>query len=451
MPQGQPNQDPAMERAASGRANPLSPAPQSSLRRTMARGAVYSTLGAGVARGCALVASVLVAQNLGKEVTGQWGLVITAVGMFANVAVMGAGAFATRYVAALRQSDPVRASRVLSLALAVGLVVDIAVSAIAFALAGTMATTIFGVPELERPLQLAAVLLFVMVTAQMLQCAVLGFESFGGNMWIELVQGVALLAGTVVLVPAFGLSGIILAMCCSWALAAILSGSLVLHLCRRHGMRLSLRNAWPERRMLLHGAVPSVLTGGLTGLGATISQGVVSHLPGGVAGLGGYKAATDWRNVVQFLPGALNRITLPILSRLTGQNDQQRYLKALGLNVALSGGASLLGSIPILLLGRWILGFYGPAFVDDWDILAILLAAGVVCSVGDVVWQVLWSKEKFWWGTGIVAIWAVLLWAGTQWLTPAMGVRGFAWAFLGAYAAQALLCTAAAISLLKRE
>ncbi|MFB3892661.1 MAG: oligosaccharide flippase family protein [Phycisphaerae bacterium] len=425
--------------------------PQGSIRHSMASGAVWSVVGAVLSRGCVLVSSIVIARLLGKLVFGQWGLVTVTVGMFANVAAFGTMMVMTRYVAALRKTDPARASRTMSLALLIGLGSDVVVSSAALALAGTIATDQYGAPELLAPLMVSAAVVLFMVATQILQATLIGFEDFRCTARIEWVQGAAMFVCATGLAWSFGLTGTIVGIALSWALAFGLGLRAVIRACRRHGMHLTTKGIWREGAFLWKSAVPAVLAGGVSGMALTFSQGIVARGAGGIASLGGYNAAIRWRDIIMFLPTAVNRITLPILSRLEGVGDRRRFLKALLANAGLNGATALAGAIPVAFLSKWILGFYGPDFPEDWDMLAILVGMGVVQAISEVVSQVLISKERVWWMLTIVAIWGIMLWGGTWLMAPRLGVRGYVWSLAIAHVFHLLFYALAAVVLIRRS
>src|ERR1035441_7680402 len=79
-----------------------------SLRGRFARGAVWSLIGAALAQGANLAASVITARLLGRVQFGMYGMVQSTVGMLGVFAGLGLGLTATKYVAEFRSRDPER-------------------------------------------------------------------------------------------------------------------------------------------------------------------------------------------------------------------------------------------------------------------------------------------------------------------------------------------------------
>src|SRR5262249_28064949 len=81
----------------------------------LARGAFWSLVGSLGVRGMTLLATVVVVRLLGKEGYGELSVIQSTLGMFEVLAGLGMGLTATKYVAELRQRDPLRAGRVIAL------------------------------------------------------------------------------------------------------------------------------------------------------------------------------------------------------------------------------------------------------------------------------------------------------------------------------------------------
>src|SRR5262249_23165607 len=85
-------------------------------RWRLLRGALWSLVGAVLARGSVLLASLLLARMLGKGQFGEFGMIQSTVGMFGVFAGFGMGVTLTKHIAEWRAKDPARIGRVMKLA-----------------------------------------------------------------------------------------------------------------------------------------------------------------------------------------------------------------------------------------------------------------------------------------------------------------------------------------------
>lgn len=403
--------------------------PHSSLRRALVMGVSWSVAGAIVLRGLSLFASIIVARLLGKHVYGQWGVILGVASVFGSLGGLGMATAAAKYIAELKKSDFLRAGRVLSLILLVGLA-GVSVTSIAcLGLAKLMAYRLYNAPELSVPLMVASLMLFCIMGTLILQGVMAGFEDFRGIARISIIQGVVLFAALVLLTQWLGLVGAVVGMAISQGTAMCLYLVTIFKRCREYGIRIGKTGMRKELRIIWHYAAPGFLTSSVLHPANMLSQAIVANTQGGFGGLGGYSAAVRWREIVLFIPRAAKRITLPMLSKLHGDNDYKRFRRALWANLAVNGGIALAVALPLMVVSPWILGLYGPDFTRDWDIMVILLSVGVFQAVLEVLSQVMACMEKMWWNFGFHVVYGIIILGGSYLLVPQYGVRGFVWAY----------------------
>jgi O-antigen/teichoic acid export membrane protein len=417
----------------------------------LASGSFWSLVGAVLSHGFSLLAGIMIARILGKVGFGLWGLVVTTVTVFAQFASFGVALTATKHVAELKKSDPSRAGRTLSLILLVGLISTTLMAMVCLMSARWLANHLFNVPKLGVSLMFASVMLIGTVGTLTLQGALAGFEDFRRIARINLVQGVVLFIAAVPLTWQLGLNGAVIAMSLSQCTAMVLCVIATIKKSREYNMPLGTEGIWRERRILWHYAVPSLLSGLTTGPAMMLSQAIVTNISGGLAGLGGFQAAARWRDIVLFVPGAVRRVTLPMLSRLKGENEYHRFVKALWANIALNGGIALAGAVPVMILSPWLMGLYGANFRQDWDIMVILVASGIFQAVNDVVTQVTTCMEKMWWQFAICMVWGVTLLGGSYLMVPVWGIKGYVWSTVFTTVSFMALNCAAAAFFIKKE
>src|ERR1700733_582512 len=87
----------------------------SPLGERLLRGSFWSLLGTFASRALGLAAAILAARILGKAVYGELGIIQSTVGMLGTFAGFGMGTTATKYVAELRENNPVKAGRIIAL------------------------------------------------------------------------------------------------------------------------------------------------------------------------------------------------------------------------------------------------------------------------------------------------------------------------------------------------
>lgn len=406
--------------------------PHNSFRRSLVSGAFWSLVGEIGLRSLTVLAGIIVARILGKSIYGQWGVIMGAAVMFGSLGGLGMATAAAKYIAELKENDPMRAGRILSLILIIGLIGVSITSIVCLCLSKLMAYRLYHAPELFIPLMLASAMLFCLMGALILQGVMAGFENFKGIAKINMVQGITFFISIILLTYFFGLVGAVIAMAVSHGTALLLYLQSIQKQCRKHKIKISNKHIWKESRIIWHYAAPGFLTSSVLHPARVFSHALVANTQGGFAGLGSYNAAERWQALVLFIPRSVKRITLPMLSKLHGGTDYKRFLKALWANVAFNGCIALACALPIMVLSPWILNLYGKNFRQDWDILVILVGMAIFQAVIEVLSQLLACMEKMWWNFGFHVVYGAIILGGSYLLVPNYGVRGFLWAYAAA-------------------
>ncbi|MGO9968933.1 MAG: oligosaccharide flippase family protein [Bryobacteraceae bacterium] len=409
-----------------------------SLRGRFARGAVWSLIGALIAQGANLAASVITARLLGREQFGKYGMIQSTVGMLGIFAGLGLGVTATKYVAEFRTRDPERAGRIIALGCAVAIISG---GLLALALLGNapmLAAATLNAPALAGELRIAGILLFFNALNGAQTGALSGFEAFRAIARINLVRGLIAFPITVAAVLLWRLSGAIWALAVTAAVTCLLSQLSLRQHCAALGIHPRLSGGWAERGILWTFSMPAFLSGALAGPAIWAANTMLVNQPGGYAEMGVFSAASQWRNAIAFIPAVLAQSALPLLSNLNGERDVSRYAKALRWNLILTAAAATIVAVPVALGSPGIMRLYGRGFQQGWLVLTLSAVTAVISCTNNVVGTAILSSGSVWVGFAFNAMWAVVLLAGCYRLVPTHLALGLAGSMLGAYLAHTL-------------
>ena len=89
--------------------------PRESIRARFARGISWNVVSSVFTQGSVFLTNVVIANILGRDVFGEFGMIQNTVLFFAGMGQMATGVTATKYIAEFRSSDPARAGRILGL------------------------------------------------------------------------------------------------------------------------------------------------------------------------------------------------------------------------------------------------------------------------------------------------------------------------------------------------
>jgi O-antigen/teichoic acid export membrane protein len=423
-----------------------------SLRERMLRGAFWFTAGVAGNRAAVAVTTIFVARILGKGGFGDYGTLQSAMTTFALFAGMSLGAVAGRYVAQLAKTDPDRAGRVIALTSVVSCVSGLIITLGAIFGARYIAGGLYKDLNLARPLMYAAPMLFFGAVSSVQINVFTGLEEFKR---LNLLQFITAVAGGVfsVIGAAMGdVVGVAIALSVSGVFGWVLFRVFMVRQLNMRGIRLDYAHAWSERSMLWSFALPTFLSNMVLFPVYMIANAVLRRQPGwGQAETAVFTAASQWCNLLLFIPTIMIGPLMPILCQLHAAGDFRRLSavlkKTLGVNLAvISAGAAILAIFSPIIL--WL---YGKDFKTGNITLWIMLGVAVFQSVTTLINNFLCSAGEMWTSFVFNSIWATLLLIATHAMVPHHQSRGLAASYGLAYAILAVIQTAYCLFYFKKR
>ena len=420
----------------------------SSVATRLAHGAFWSLAGTALSRLLALAASMVTARVLGKAVYGEFGILSSTVLTFQAFASLGLAMTATRYIAELRATDPVRAGRILGLSRALSTGSGLLASGLLWVFASWLATRTLGAPQLAGPLRIAGLALLFITMSSAEQGALAGFEAFRWITWLNVWSGLIGVPLAVVGVWRWGLYGAIWATVATAAVQWLLTCVAVRRRAAEERIAVDLRGVWQEQSILWTFSLPALAQGIMVSPVTWAATAILVNQPGGFLEMGAYSAANQWYAAVLFLPTALGAAVLPVLSERIGQADQAGARNVLRMAVVMNAVVVA----PIVLVGSvaspWIMRMYGPSFAIAWPTLVLVLVTAGVVAVLNPIGSLLAAANRVWLGFWMNAGWAVVLLATTVLLVRS-GAVGVALARLVAYVVHAMWTVWFAVSFVR--
>jgi O-antigen/teichoic acid export membrane protein len=409
------------------------PAGTESLRMRYGKAALWNVVAAGTTQGATFLTNILVANILGRDVFGQYSIILSTLLAIAGVAQLATGLTATRYVAELRARDRARAGRILGLCSIVSLLAGIVASAALAVGANWLASDAFNVPRIGPALTIAAgwVLFSVMNAYQV--GALVGLESFRALALLGIVCGAVQLAAVVGLAWLWGLggaiAGLVLASALRWWLHARAIGTEGAAV----GIQVVRRGLAQERPIFYRFALPAAISGFSTLPAIWLANMFLVRQQDGLTEIALFAAANNLRILVLFLPNLLNGVTLPIISSLHGCGARQ-YRKVFTANILLMFGAAASAALIVSLTAEPLLHIFGKDFVDGVPVLTVLMVATLPEVLAIATYQVIQSREQMWSSLFFVSIPRdTVLVALAYLLVEEHGALGLGYAYLGAW------------------
>jgi O-antigen/teichoic acid export membrane protein len=393
-------------------------------------------IGAAIAQGLTLLASIITARLLGKVSFGELGMIRSTVGMFGVFAGFGLGLTATKHVAELRTKDPDRAGRIVGLSAMVATVSSGAMCLGVLIIAPTIAARVMRAPHLLGELRIGCALLFVNALNGAQTGVLAGFEAFKTIAKVNLAAGALSFPILVVGVWLWSLPGAIGALAASAGVGWVINHAALRAECRTAGVRVDYRGITRELPVLWRFSVPALLCGSATAPATWVCHAMLVNQPDGYAEMGTYAAAYQWRVALLFLPAAVGRIVVPIQSSLFALGNKRAARRLLGGAMLAAAALSFPLALVLILLSGRVMGLYGASFANGGVVLAIVVSTAALLAVQQPVGQVIVASGRMWTGAAMNLGWAAVLFVACWFLVRAgLGAKGLAMGFLIAYAA----------------
>lgn len=404
----------------------------SDIARRMASGAIWNFTGTALAKLIVLIAGVLCARILGKELYGEFGLVRSTINMFVALGTAGMGMTATRYISEYRKEQKERTVSIYLLTNSFAVITGVIITILILILANFLAETTLNSPHLAKSLQIGALLLFVTVLNGAQNGTLSGFENFRAiavNTFIASVfETVFMLIGAYY----YGVFGAILGYGIGFVSLYVLNYISIKETFKKENLKISVKlfNR-SDLSLLLKFSLPAMLSSILIAPTYWIVRTMLVNKCG-FEELAIYEAAEQWRIIVLFIPTAVGQIVLPILSSLV-KGSVKIYWKVLYLNIFINFIVTLILVVAIAIFSRNIMLAYGDDFNDTYTLI-VLCSSAIFAAISNVVGSAIASKGRMWIGFVFNFIWSILtIGFTTLFLKLEFGAMAIAMAFLSSY------------------
>jgi O-antigen/teichoic acid export membrane protein len=395
-------------------------------------GASWLFAGSVISRGATLISFIIIARIVGKEQFGMLGVIQSTVAMFQIFVVFGAGVTASRYVSELCLQDRPRTGRVIVLSRLFAVGAGFVMAAILFLFSSQIATRFLAARNLTHLLQVGALLLFLTTLNGAETGALSGFQSFGVIARTNFIGAVAAVPITIAGAYWKGVEGVVWGLAISMGVIWLLNFAAVKERMRAASIPSGLVGCWKELRILSSFSLPAVLSSLLTVPIDWVCVAMLVHQPRGYSEMGVYNVASQWRQLVLFLPSLLIQVMLPVMSQSRYHSYHARLRAWLG-QMKISFWIILYCSAPIVfiscILSPWIMTTYGRAFSAGWPAFVLGQTAALLQALQAPMIAFLTASGRMWTIVYInVLLGSVLV--GTSWMLVGKGALGLMMAVL---------------------
>ncbi len=358
---------------------------------TFIKDSFWALIGNALAKGMALIGSIIVARFLTKDIYGEYGTLKYTVTNIAIFSTLGLGYTATKYIAEYKNTSPEKIGTIINYTLKISLTISALMAIIVFFCANYISFKILEAPHLSSSLRLVAIwIVFNALTTA--QIGILsGFNAFKTMAHINLYVGICAFVSSIIFTYLWGLNGALIALLCTQILNWLLNLIEIRKYTCKHPIT---HNNKPLFKEVILFSLPVALQEGLYALSSWLMILLLLKLNNyGEVGL--YSVAMQWSAVLLFIPGILRNVILTHLSGNT--NNKQQHDKILKQTILINFISTFVPFIIIYFLKEWITSFYGDSFDENLEsILSISLFTVIVISISNVYTQAYLSLNKNW-------------------------------------------------------
>lgn len=349
----------------------------------------WSLLGSVVGKGLAVVAGVLVARFLGKEIYGEYGILKNTLIYLEIFSTFGLGYTATKFVAQYRKNDQVHSKEISNASMIVTLVTS-SIMACILLLFSKQVAVIIDAPQLDKGIRLLAIGV-IPNAINVAQIGILsGYSAFKTIAKNTVFSGICTFVLTILLTLKFGLTGAVLALVLSYAVQCLLN-----HISIRkiHAGLPVVRVEKQTFKDIISYSLPIALQEGLYSVTNWLVSFIIIKLSG-YGELGMYTAAIQVTAIMGFIPSILSNVTLSHFAHRI--DDQEGFVKTRKV-MMLTNFVSTTGIfIIILLFSSVITSFFGSSFAGLSKVFLVSCITSIIASLSSVYVQECLSSNHNW-------------------------------------------------------
>ncbi len=352
------------------------------------RDSFWAVFGNGMGYAILLLAGILIARFLGRDVYGEYGLVKTSMLYVAGFATMGLGVTSTKYVAESVKRNSANVKAIIRDALFVTTVFS-SIIAVALIVTADRLAVYLDVPTLVNAFRALGVLVILKAIATTQAGVLAGLGEFRVIARNNVLSGLVMLVISVPLTLLYSLTGALVSLLLSQVSVVILN---VLAINKFTSFFPTVAGVSRKKELFLF-SIPIALQESsytLCAWGGTLMLAKMSS----IGEVGVYTAAAQWNAVITFIPGLLSNV---ILSHLASSGDDDcAHRRMIGKMAGINLFCTVIPFVVIYVLAGWITDFYGDSFEGLKTVLRIITFATIFTCTANVFYSEFIARGYNW-------------------------------------------------------
>jgi len=339
------------------------------------RDSCWAVFGNGLGLGLLLIAGILIARYLGRDVYGEYGVVKTNMFYLAGFSTFGLGFTSTRFIARYLEEDSSQVIGIINLSIKMTLIFS-SFLAIILVVFSQPLSDYLNEPSMKEPFKILSFIIVVKSIGMTTNGVLAGLGDFKSVAKNSIISGLAMLATCVPLTIFWGLTGSLIAL----SLSQIVNTSLNIIRIQKRKKTFSINNNNFRAKTLISFSFPVAMQ--------EISYSVCNWIGlllltkfSTMSEVGIYTATAQWNAIILFLPGLLSNV---VLSHLSGTLDTSAHKNKIKKMLLVYFTCTLIPFLIVYISTPIIISLYGSQFDQMGGVLRILTLATIPMCCADI-------------------------------------------------------------------
>lgn len=410
----------------------------SSIQKRLFSATIWNVLGNGFARLIMMIASIFLAQILGAEDFGKWGIIRSTLSMFTLFLTFSLSVTAIRHLAEYRKENIEKAGKILTLSFLISIIMGSIITILIFLFAKPIAISILNDLTISVPLQIASVFILLMSLNSVLTGALSGLENFKLIAICNFIAGFLSAPLIILLTNEYSLNGITLGYVIYYMILFICLFYFFYKEIKKFHIKFVFKNLKSELPVFYKFSLPALISGAIGAPIVFIVYSYTANLENGFIMIGLFTAAKIFQMAIVELGSQLHN---PLISLLSNEKESKE-LFSLSFTVPIV--FITIFALPIIVIPELIswLFYKGGYNLDEFIIvISLTLLTSSIMIFKQGINRMIVTNNLLWWGVYENIFWALILILFAYFLIPEFGAIGLAFTFTISYLIDLLIIT----------
>lgn len=353
-------------------------------KNKFASDSLWAVFGNGFGNALLLLAGIIIARFLGRDLYGEYGMVKSTMFVIAGFATFGLGWSSTRFIAQYEKENNHLLHSVGIASLAISIFTSTILCLLLFFFSHKLADYL-DQPQLYFPFRILGIIIVIRAVSTVTTSLLAGFKSFKESGVNNILSGIAMLALSIPLTYYFSLTGALLSLLISQAIFCCTNLWTWLKIDRKLEKQIT-KNLSKEILLFSFPVALQELSYSLCNWGVAIA--ITKYASLGEMGI--YSATAQWNSVVLFIPGLLFNVFLSYMS--SSKSDVRIMKKSLLINFL----TAVIPFLLILIFSDYIVKMYGESFNSMKIVLNIMVFSTIFNTLSNSYVSELLAQGRNW-------------------------------------------------------